>query len=190
MMHGHMYARHRAPATVLAAALVLVLACALPAAAPARVGAATAFRELVSLKRGVRVQSDGVRFAVIRSRTGAPWVFDTLAGRSFQPTPPFPDCRFVDVAGGVVLWACVGTRGYRLTDLATGSAREPAGWAAVEAMERLPYIGCSADRVGRHWLEEVSCGPTNLGRSQTPSTSTIAPEFCAAIRASLTCRTR
>jgi hypothetical protein len=151
-------------ASILVAAFVVALACSLSAAAPARVGADTAFREVAILKGDVRVQSDGVRFVLIRSREDPPWVFDTLAGRSFQPTPPFPDCQFVHVAGGVVLWRCVSPR-YMLTDLATGAAREPAGWAAVEAMES-PYSFCGVHRIGRYWLQG-DCGGT-LGPRSDP----------------------
>ena len=98
------------------------------------------------------MRGDGVRFVWIQSTTGPPWVFDTLAGRSFQPPPPFPDCHPVHVAGGVVLWRCLSAGVPLVTYLATGATREPAGWAAVEATET-PYSNCDADRIGRHWLQ-------------------------------------
>jgi hypothetical protein len=88
--------------------------------------------------------------------SNAPWVFDTLARKRFRLTPPFPNCRFGNVGGGVVLWFCPSLTRPLISDLATGGAREPAGWAAVEAMERPPppdYYNCSAYGIGRYWLQ-------------------------------------
>ncbi|HZG48114.1 MAG TPA: hypothetical protein VEY90_01210, partial [Thermoleophilaceae bacterium] len=132
---------------VAAAAVVGLLALAAPARADV-----SPFREVGVLQGDVRVRGDGVRFVWIQSTTGPPWVFDTLAGRSFQPPPPFPDCHPVHVAGGVVLWRCLSAGVPLVTYLATGATREPAGWAAVEATET-PYSNCDADRIGRHWLQ-------------------------------------
>lgn len=95
-----------------------------------------------------------MRFVTLRVTLGGfvskTWVFDTLGQRRFRATTSSPDCQPGDVGGGVALWHC--DNGPVLTDLATSAARQPAGWAGVEAMED-PYTACGARLVGRYWLE-------------------------------------
>jgi hypothetical protein len=147
-------------AAALAAALV-ALACLLCVGLPVRAAAATPFRLLIVRGDAQLLRSDGVRFVTLqRDSSIAPsWVFDTLAGRRFRPRRPSPDCRTVDVGGGFALWRCVDR--YMLTDFATGAAREPVGWAAVEAMETpsRPDYHCHAFRIGRYWLQGGCAGP-------------------------------
>jgi hypothetical protein len=151
----------RGRAASLVAALV-ALACLLCVGVPVRAAAATPFRLLIVRGDAQLLRSDGVRFVTLqRDSSSAPtWVFDTLAGRRFRPPRPSPDCRtVVDVGGGFALWRCVDR--YMLTDFATGAAREPVGWAAVEAMDGMegPDYQCYAWRIGRYWLQGSCDGP-------------------------------
>jgi hypothetical protein len=137
-----------------ALAALVAVACLLCVGVPVRAAAATPFRLLIVRGDAQLLRSDGVRFVTLqRESSTAPWVFDTLAGRRFRPPRPSPGCRTVGVGGGFALWRCVDR--YMLTDFATGAAREPVGWAAVEATK--PDAPCYAYRIGRYWLQG-GCG--------------------------------
>jgi hypothetical protein len=142
----------RAP--ILTAALVL-LVCALPAAAPGRAGAATPFRQVVAHTKGW-LETDGMRFARIENRDGPPLVFDTLRGRRFRPAAPMPECRNADIGGGLALWSCFPPQRTMISDLASGLSREPVGIDQIDAMTN-EYNFCLPSSIGRHWLS-FSCG--------------------------------
>jgi hypothetical protein len=177
----------RGRAAVLAAALV-ALAWLLCVSLPVHASAATAFRQVTVRGDPELLRSDGVRFVTLRVRLGGffvktPWVFDTLVQRRFRATPPSPDCESGDDGGGVALWHC--DNGPVLTDLATGAARELAGWAAVEAMENqsLGYH-CSAGLIGRYVeLAGLALELWTPGTNTATNTST-ANSGCGAVASS------
>jgi hypothetical protein len=141
-----------------------VLTCGLWAASPARSSAAAPFRELRVLydpSQGLNeFATDGVRFALIYDRGSdeAPLVRDTFSARWFRPTPPLSGCAFGSSGGGVLVWSCPGPSRWRpmISELATGTVREPVGWDAIEATES-QYQRCHTGPIGRRWLK-VWCG--------------------------------
>jgi hypothetical protein len=152
-----------ARASILAAS-VAVLTCGFWAASPASSSAAEPFRRLIVLyepSQGLReFATDGVRFAVIHHRNSnyAPLVFDTFRARRFLPRPPLPGCQYRYSGAGLLVWSCPGPSGWRpeISELATGTVREPVGWDAVAAMESEHYR-CHPGPIGRRWLT-VWCG--------------------------------
>ena len=121
-------------------------------------GADSPLRLVGSVSDGMRVQSDGVRFALTQLDVYEvpPRVFDTLRGRSFRPAPPAPGCIAPLFGGGRLGWVCPGSGVPLINNLATGVVREAAGWKAVEALED-EYTPCGPVAIGRYWVQ-VGCG--------------------------------
>jgi hypothetical protein len=157
----------RAP---ILAVSVAVLACGL--GAPPAVGSSsvTPFHEVKVLYDPFwglgGFATDGIRFALIyeHGKSTPPLVVDTFGGRKFRPEPPSSDCEFRGSGAALLVWSCPGSRGWRpmISELATGTAREPAGWDAVVAMES-EYYRCHPGPIGRRWLTvwcNAGLGPT------------------------------
>jgi hypothetical protein len=109
--------------------------------------------EVVAFTEG-QIESDGVRYALIRSHTEPPLVFDTRRGRRFRPAAPEPDCSYPAIGGGLAVWSCPSRT--VITNLATGRSRQPAGIEQIEAMTG-PHYHCGPLDIGRAWLA-FSCG--------------------------------
>jgi len=81
-------------------------------------------------------ETDGIRFALIYDRGvyEAPLVLDTFRARRFRPEPPLPACESRVSGAGLLVWSCPGPSGWRpmISEFATETVREPAGWDTVE----------------------------------------------------------
>jgi hypothetical protein len=150
------------PATIIRAALSLLVALTAAVLAPAATSAAApaGWRPVGGAGRGLL--SDGARYVVTHSRSRVVRVVDTVTERRRRlETPPCDAGRSEPSAlgRGMLVWECggfVGSAGHTLVvdDLATGRRFVPPALARFRALEE-PSSDGSVFRVrlvGRHWI--------------------------------------
>ena len=122
--------------------IALALVCL--AATPAGAAAEPAFEPVGAA--AARTLSADARHAAFELADGSVRLYDTRTGRVTTHPRPRPDCRFVDVGGGKLLWTCGGWPIHVVVlKIRTGQVKERDVYPGE--------VGGSVTEVGTYWLK-------------------------------------